>query len=267
MKTVRSGDANIAYEVVGNGAPVILLHPFPVHHEFWLPVAEVLREEYTLILPDLRGHGDSDAGDGPITMAKHAQDISKILEKEKIRRVPMVGVSIGGYALFEFWRQHRERVSALGLFNTKAQADKAEERAVRLQSAANVLEQGTETFFLAMTPRVMGPTTHKLRPDLVEGALRMMQEASAEDIAAIQQGMADRPDSMERLKDINVPTLILTGEEDSMTGLPQAQLMHQHIAGSQLKVIARAGHYSPWEQPIQVAETLRAFLKAQSDLY
>lgn len=267
MKTIRSGEANIAYEVVGNGAPIVLLHPFPVHHGFWHPIAEALRDHYTLILPDLRGHGDSDAGNGPITMAKHTQDLAKVLNEEKIRRVPMAGVSIGGYALFEFWRQHRERVSALGLFNTKAQADTDEERATRLQAATNVLEQGTESFFLTMAQKVMGPSTHRLRPDLVEGGLRMMRAASAEDIAAIQQGMAERPDSMGILKDVSVPTLILTGDEDSMTGLPQAQLMHRQIAGSELKVIERAGHYSPWEQPHQVADTLCAFLKTQNNLY
>jgi 3-oxoadipate enol-lactonase len=260
MKTIRSGDANIAYEVLGNGAPVVLLHPFPVHHEFWLPMADLLVDHFTLILPDLRGHGDSDAGDGPITMAKHAQDLAKILDEEKVGKAPMAGVSIGGYVLFEFWRQHRERISALGLFNTRAWADMSEERAIRLQAATSVLEQGTETFFLGMTQKVMGPSTHRLRPDLFEGALQMMRKASAEDIAAIQRGMADRPDSMETLRNISVPTLIATGEEDTMTGLPEAQLMQDRIPQSKLKVIARAGHYSPWEQALAAGELLREFL-------
>lgn len=260
MKTIRSGDANIAYEVLGNGAPVVLLHPFPVHHEFWQPVGDALRDQYSLILPDLRGHGDSDAGEGPITMAKHAQDLARILDEEKIGRAPMAGVSIGGYVLFEFWRQHRERIAALGLFNTRARADTSEERAVRLQAATNVLQQGTEQFFLGMSQKVMGPSTHRLRPDLVEGALQMMRKASAEDIAAIQRGMAERPDSMETLRNISVPTLIVTGDEDAMTGLPEAKLMHDRIPGSELKVIARAGHYSPWEQPLAAAKLLREFL-------
>jgi pimeloyl-ACP methyl ester carboxylesterase len=260
MKTIRSGDATIAYEVLGKGAPVVLLHPFPVHHEFWLPVADALRDQYSLILPDLRGHGESEAGDGPITMAKHARDLAKILDEEKVGRAPMAGVSIGGYVLFEFWREHRERISALGLFNTRAQADNSQEQATRLQAAGNVLEQGTEQFFLGMAEKVMGPTPRSLRPDLVESALRMMRKASAEDIAAIQRGMAGRPDSVETLKTINVPTLVVTGEEDKMTGLPEARLMKDSIAASQLKVIARAGHYSPWEQPQAASELLREFL-------
>jgi pimeloyl-ACP methyl ester carboxylesterase len=262
MKTIYSGDAQITYEVLGKGAPVVLLHPFPVHHEFWFPAGQSLLEQYSLILPDLRGHGDSDAGEGPATMAKHAQDLVRILDDQKIARAVFAGVSIGGYVLFEFWRRHRERIAALALFNTKAQADAEDARVARLQAAASVLEQGTEQFFLGMAQKVMGKNTHHLRPDLVEGAVRMMQKASAEDIAAIQRGMADRPDSVETLKSINVPTLVVTGDEDTMTGAAEAEFIHRHIVGSRRKVIRRAGHYSAWEQPEEAGVLLREFLQS-----
>ncbi len=260
MKTIRSGDAQIAYEVVGKGAPVVFLHPFPVTHEFWLPVSEMLADEFHLILPDLRGHGDSQFGDGPATMEKHAQDIARILDQEKIGKAPIAGVSIGGYVIFEFWRRFRGRVSALALFNTKAQADQGEARSARLQAADDVLKKGTEQFFVGMIQKVLGSTTRSSRPDLVEGALRMMRNSSAESIAAIQQGMAERPDSLDTLKSINVPTMIVTGEEDTMTGVAEAELMRKNISRSQMKVIPRAGHYSPWEQAERAAELLREFL-------
>jgi len=89
---------------------VILLHPFPANHEFWLPVANALSTRYRVILPDLRGHGDSDIGEGPATMEKHAADIFRVMDCAEVGRAPLIGVSIGGYALFEFWRKHRGRV-------------------------------------------------------------------------------------------------------------------------------------------------------------
>src|SRR5277367_3261529 len=101
---VQSGDAEIAYWVLGVGAPVVLLHPFPVNHEFWMPAAEALAARFRIILPDLRGHGDSGVGEGPATMAKHAGDIARVMDDADIGRAPLIGVSIGGYALFEFWR-------------------------------------------------------------------------------------------------------------------------------------------------------------------
>jgi pimeloyl-ACP methyl ester carboxylesterase len=72
--------------------------------------------------------------------------------------------------------------------------------------------------------------------------------------------MAERPDSVATLKTINVPTLLVTGDEDIMTGVNEAELMRQHIAGSELCVIPKAGHYSAWEQPEEVSRLLRQFL-------
>jgi pimeloyl-ACP methyl ester carboxylesterase len=260
---IRSADAEIFYWTLGDGSPVVLLHPFPVHHEFWLPVAESLSTRYRLILPDLRGHGDSGIGEGgsPATMEKHAADIVRVMDDAGVGRAPLVGVSIGGYVLFELWRRHRNRVAALGLFNTKAPADSAEARAGRLQAAADVLNRGTGPFLESMIGRLLCRTTHETRPDLVQGALRMMRKMSPEDIAQVQRGMAERPDSVETLKTINVPTLVVTGDEDVLTGIGEAELMHQHISGSQLRVIPKAGHYSPWEQPEEAARLLRQFLE------
>lgn len=260
FQRIQSGDAEIAYWTLGDGPPVILLHPFPVNHEFWLPVAETLATRYRVIMPDLRGHGDSGVGEGPATMEKHAADIAGVMDDAEVGRAPLVGVSIGGYALFEFWRKHRGRVAALGLCNTKAQADGGEARAGRLQAANDVLERGTEPFFESMIQKVMAKTTREMRPDLVDGALRMMRKMSAEDVAQVQRGMAARPDSIETLKTINVPTLLVTGDEDAMTGVNEAELMRQQISGSRSRVIPKAGHYSPWEQPEEAARLLRQFL-------
>ena len=159
-------------------------------------------------------------------------------------------------------RRFRERVTALILCNTEARADSPDARANRFRVAEDVLQRGTEPFFESMVPKLMGETTRRSRPDLVEGALRMMRKMSAEDVAGVQRGMAERSDSVSTLKTINVPTLIITGDEDVLTGLPDGELMKQNIPGSQLKVITKAGHFSPWEQPEEVGILLRNFLDA-----
>ena len=260
MPQITSGDADIFYEVLGSGPPVVLLHPFPANHNLWKPAAQALTTRYRVILPDLRGHGESGVGDGPATMEKHAADIARLLDHEEVRRAAFVGVSIGGYALFEFWRKYRARANAIILCNTKAQADTPEARAVRLQAATFVLDRGTELFFGSMIPKLMGKTTRDTRPDLVEGALRMMRTMSPEDVAMVQRGMAERQDSVETLKTINVPTMLVTGDEDILTGVGEAELMRQNISCSEIKLIAKAGHYSPWEQPEEVGKLLRKFL-------
>jgi 3-oxoadipate enol-lactonase len=260
MQSVRSDDAEIAYEVLGDGPPVLLLHPFPAHHALWLPAAQTLLSRYRVILPDLRGHGDSAVGEGPATMQKHANDIARVLDHAEVGRAPLAGVSIGGYALFEFWRRYRGRVAALILCDTKAQADTAEARAARLQAAADVLEQGTEPFIDSMIPKLFGRTTINTRPDLLKAPKEMMMKMSPEDISLVQKGMAERPDSVAILNTINVPTMVVAGDEDTLTPVRDAELMRQNIPGSQLKVVPRAGHYAVWEQAEEVGKLVRQFL-------
>jgi len=260
LPSLRSDDAEIFYEIRGSGPPVVLLHPFPCDHEFWHPIAAALDSRYRLILPDLRGHGNSEIGKGPALMQKHASDLARVLDAAGIGKAAFIGCSIGGYILFEFWRRFRQRVASLALCDTRPQADTAEARANRLKAAAAILEQGTETFIESMVPKLIGRTTLATRPDLVDGARAMMRKMSAEDISQVQQGMAERPDSVADLKTIDVPTLIAIGEEDVLSAVADGELMRQNIAGSQLRVIPKAGHYAPWEQPEVVGKILRQFL-------
>jgi pimeloyl-ACP methyl ester carboxylesterase len=260
MERLRSGDAELFYEIRGSGPPVVLLHPFPCHHEFWNPVAAALESRYRLIVPDLRGHGDSEIGEGPALMPKHANDLLRVLDSAGARKAVLIGCSIGGYILFEFWRRFRERVTALGLCGTRPQADTAEARSNRLRSATVVLEHGPEPFLETLIPKLMGRTTLSTRPDIVDGARAMMRKMSAEDISLVLRGMAERPDSVADLKTINVPTLVVIGEEDVLSTVGDGELMRQNIAGSQLKVIPKAGHYAPREQPEVVGKALRQFL-------
>ena len=260
MPQIASDDAQIVYEIVGSGPPVVLLHPFPACRDFWRPAAQSLVSRYTLVIPDLRGHGDTEIGHGPALMGKHAGDLVRILDQEDIGRAPVIGVSIGGYILFEFWRRYRGRVAALGLCNTKAQADTTEARNARLQAAVDVLERGTEPFINGFLPKAFGKSTLNTRPDLIDGARRMMIKMSPEDISLVQKGMAERPDSVPDLKTVNVPTMIVTGDEDTLTPIADAELMHKNIAGSQVKVISRGGHYAVWEQPEAAGTLVRQFL-------
>src|SRR5260370_10148542 len=111
-----------------------------------------------------------------------------------------------------------------------------------MTAANDVLDGGSDPVFESMIPKVVGRTPREMRPDLVDGAVRMMRQMSPEDVAQVQRGMAARPDSVETLKTINIPTLLVTGDEDLMTGVNEAKLMRQHINSSQLRVIPKAGH-------------------------
>ncbi len=258
MPTLRSDDAVLCYEVSGSGPDLVLLHPFPLNHHFWDGVIPTLTQRFRVITPDLRGHGESELGNGAATMEKHAEDLLRLCQTEGVSNATFVGVSIGGYLLFEFWRRHRERVAALVLSNTRASAETAESRANRLRVADQVLNEGTGAFIEDMLGKLFAPATKFERPDIVEAAHRMMQSMSAEDIAGVQRGMADRPDSVETLGTIDVPTLVVAGEQD-IPPLSAAELMRDRIPGSTLHIIPNAGHYAAMERPEEYSTLIGDF--------
>lgn len=264
MHRIRSDDAEISYTTLGSGPDVVLLHPFPAHHGIWLPVAESLATQYRCVLPDLRGHGASEPGVGAATMEKHAADIRRVCDDAGVGRAIFAGVSIGGYALFEFWRRFGERVAGLVLCDTRAPADSDETRRGRMASIEQVQQHGPDPFLDAQAERLLGATTRRNRPDIAAAARKMMAQTKPAGIVAIQQGMAARPDSVPTLKTIDVPSLVIVGDEDAVTPRSDAEQMHKGIAGAKLEVIGAAGHYSPFEQPEQVARALRRFLDANA---
>jgi len=257
---VRSGDAEIYYEVHGSGPDLLLIHPFPAHHGVWSAVAELLSTRYRVILPDVRGLGESSPGEGPATMEKHAGDMVRLLDELNIPKVTWAGNSIGGYIFFEFWRRHRERIEQVILVDTKAASDSDEMKKTRLAAAEDVLKRGTEPFIDAQLPRLLGESTHRNRPDKVAEAKRMMMKASAAGIAAVQRGMASRPDSNATLATIDVPAMLVCGDEDGLTTPLEMESMHRAIRGSVFRRVPKAGHYSPFEQPEEVHRVIRDFI-------
>jgi len=258
---LAADDAELYYESMGEGPPVFLLHAFPANHQLCLPVADMLASRYRVLLPDLRGHGDSGAGQGPATMEKHAADLLRLCAAERVSRAVFAGVSIGGYVLFEFWRRYRERVAGLIFCNTKAAPDSDQARADRLRSADEVEEHGPVSFLDGMAAKLVGATTRTSRPDIQAAARKLMSKMSVAGIAGVQRGMASRPDSLPTLPTVTVPTLVLAGEED-ITPLADLQAIQHGIRGSQITVIPKAGHYAIFERPDEVGRAMRKFLDA-----
>src|ERR1035438_7289336 len=130
-------------------------------------------------------------------MSKLADDLDRLCRELEITRAIFVGVSIGGYALFEFWKRCRERVNALVLANARAGAETAEGRAARLQIAEKVEREGTATFIDDLLQKLVSKSTLANRPDIVDSARAMAKKMSSADIAQVQRGMADRADRSE----------------------------------------------------------------------
>src|SRR6185369_8835312 len=139
MNRAKLNGVNIAYEDVGSGPVVLLLHGFPINGRMWSPVIPALSDAFRLIIPDLRGMGESEATAMTATttsMGDYADDAAALLDHLKIHEpVVVVGLSMGGYVAFEFHRLHQSRVRALGLIDTRSEGDSPEGAKGRAEQA------------------------------------------------------------------------------------------------------------------------------------
>src|SRR5215472_9571285 len=125
---IRINGIDLDYRDYGAGVPVVFLHAFPVNQQLWSDQLDKLQNHFHTISLDLRGFGQSTASEGPILMDQLAADVRELLNAIGIHRVVLVGLSMGGYVSFAFYRMYRESVRAMVLADTRATADTPEAR-------------------------------------------------------------------------------------------------------------------------------------------
>lgn len=254
----RVNNIDLYYVTHGRGEPILFVHGFPLSGEMWNPAVERLSNRWTCIVPDLRGHGRSGVSD-EASMAAYADDLAGLLDAigEK-RRVALVGLSMGGYIAFEFFRRHHSRLRLLVLADTRATADTPEAAAKRETTAAEVLKDGSKVVADAMIGNLFAPTAHA---DLKAQWHAIMNRTPPRGVAAALHALAARPESTPTLAKIDLPTLIVVGEQDAITPPDASRDMHAKIAGSTLEIIPNAGHMAPVEQPQAFASAMQRFLE------
>lgn len=263
MKAFING-INLAYTDQGLGVPIVFVHAFPLNKDMWEPQVQALAGRYRVITLDLRGHGESDAPLWRSTMDQFADDLRGLLDHLGIRQAGLVGLSMGGYVLFAFYRRFADRVKALVLADTRAQADSEEGRGNRFAMAQLAYRKGAGAIADAMVPRLLSPASREDRPDLVGRVRAMITATPMSGITGDLMGMADRPDSVPLLKEIACPTLVLVGELDTATPPADARLMAETIPGASLAIIPAAAHLANLEQPEAFNRALLPFLETIS---
>jgi 3-oxoadipate enol-lactonase len=239
---------------------LLLIHGFPLDRHMWDSQLRELSSEVGVIVPDLRGHGQSEVPPGPYSMDQHADDLAGLLDHLGVRRVILGGLSMGGYVAFAFWRRHASRVQALILADTRAEADSVVARVNRDAMAARVQEAGVEALVEEMLPRLLAPES-LANPRLADQVKAMIRRQKPAGVIAALAGLRDRPDSQPTLSTITVPTLLLAGEADRLTPPEGMMTMAKAIRNAQLVVVPRAGHLSPLENPRAFNSAVRAFLR------
>jgi 3-oxoadipate enol-lactonase len=264
MPNVTVDSRRIEYlDTGGAGVPVLLVHAFPLRARMWEPQLESLGERWRFIAPDLMGFGNSDAPDDAsgYSVDSFADDLKALLDELGIDRVVLVGLSLGGYVALAFLRRYRSVVSALVLADTRSEADAPEAIEKRTNQQGTVREQGPGALTEGLLGALLGEPTREKKPDVVETVRTLMENPPAGYVGALE-AMKGRPDSTPDLASIDVPTLIVVGENDTLTPPELSRRMHEHIGGSRLVVIPEAGHLSNLEAPEAFNGALAEFLSS-----
>jgi 3-oxoadipate enol-lactonase len=241
----------------------VFLHAFPLGMAMWDAQAAALEPSHRVVRFDARGFGSSPPGDGLLTMERIAEDTVALLDHLGLPQAAVCGLSMGGYAAFALWARYPRRVNALVLADTRAGADSEEAKKGRADLAEKVRLQGPEAAAEAFLPKLLGETTRRERPELVARVREMILANPARGIRDALFGLAARADSTDRLRSIDVPTLVVVGEEDTVTPPAEAEKMQQQVAGSRLVKLPRAGHLANLEDPSGFNASLREFLRGQ----
>ncbi len=251
----------LAYTDQGEGTPLVFIHAFPLSKAMWQPQVKALAKSNRVMTLDLLGHGESDTILWNWSLDDYAKDILEFLDYLEIPQAVFIGLSMGGYTLFSMYRQYPERVQALILANTRAQADTEEGETGRRAMAQIAFKNGATAIADMMIPKLLAPITIEKRPEIVEQVRQMILQTPAAGIVVDLMAMASRLDSTHLLSEITCPTLILVGKEDQATPITESEYIAQRISGSTFITIPQAGHLSNLEQPEAFNQAIQSFLE------
>jgi pimeloyl-ACP methyl ester carboxylesterase len=249
----------------GDGPVVVLLHAFPCDGRMWEPQAHRLAAAgWRVLVPDLPGFGQSPLFPDDPSLVPVARAVLAELDDRDVSRAVVGGVSLGGYLAMEIVRARPALLAGLMLCDTKASADGDEARATRERLAGLATEPGADVARLleqAVLPGLLGDTTRERRPEVVERVRGWLHEAEGTSVAWYQRAMARRPDSVADLADLDLPTLVVWGEEDALSDRAEQDRMTGAVSDATLVALPGAGHLANVEDPEPVAAAMVQYLE------
>lgn len=243
------------------GLPVLFVHGFPFNLETWEPQMRALPNHFRAIAYDIRGHGQSDVGDGQYSIEFFVDDLIALLDHLVIEKTVVCGLSMGGYIALRAVERQPERFNGLVLCDTKSEPDSNEGKVKRAASLKAVKTNGVEQFAEGFVKSVFAESTFRNNTSIVEKVKSIIKSNSSLGIGGTILALASRTDTTSVLAKLSVPTLILCGEHDALTTPKDAGFMHDRAKGSSMYLVPNAAHLSNLENPAFFNEKLLSFLK------
>lgn len=264
MSIIAVGDVRLYYELHGPpGAPIIVLNNGILMNAAasWLPQRDAVAARYRLLLYDCRGQGQSDHPAGPYSMEQHADDLAGLLGALGIASAHVAGISYGGEVAQSLALRHPSALRSLFLADTVSEV--GPELRLVIEGWREAARLGDpDLFFLVTTPWNFSPDFVATHAALLDAARVRYRDLDFPAVVRLCDAFLSSVDFTNGLGRVAAPTCIVVGERDLLKGPAYADILHRAIPGSDVHIIAGAGHAVCWEQPAEFNRLLVEFVSA-----
>jgi len=256
LKVHRTADgADVAYRLRGGKEPWVLLHGLGCDATLWDGVVVALPGEVGLLIPELRGHGDSTLGWRQPEVGLWARDVAEIIESESLERPAIAGLSMGGYTALAMAAVLPETARAWAFISTQAGPDDEAGRGRRAEGLATLCRRGWKSYAASIMTLLLSEENadyprHRAR------LMKMFARAGEAGLAAALVALANRPDRRPSLPRLQSPSVVVVGDADLLAPPEKAREIVEAVPGSNLVLLPGVAHMSVLEAPAEVARAL-----------
>lgn len=264
METAIINGVRIGYIDRGNkdGLPIVFMHGMAFDHQMWTPQIKLFENGFRVVAFDMRGHGRSEAGDGQFTFRHLAEDCVGLLDHLGIEQAVLCGLSMGGAVAQRVFELHPEPVRALVLCDTTCQADTDDSKKRRELAIQSIKKEGMGPFTEGFLKTVFAPANFSKHGEAIEKIRGIILSSPPIGICGALLAQAARTDLCRMLFQIDVPTLVMVGAEDSLSTPDMMETMAESIPNAHFRVIPEAAHVSNLENTEEFNRELQAFLRS-----
>lgn len=261
MKTLTFRGAEVAYEVDGKGAPVVLLHGFCGDHRVWEDFKlDLIEEHYRVITVDLPGFGHSEPVED-VSIEYYAEAVLAVLDMKNYTDVILVGHSMGGYTALALAALAPERIKGLGLFHSHPYADSTEKGIDRAKQIRFIKNHGHELYVKQLVPKLFPPQYGQTNPFDLDKIIHRAARYTRQGIIGGLKAMANRPDHSATLANFPRPVLFIVGAEDTVVPAEASEKQLALAAHSIIHVVEKVGHMGMIEAQRKTQLMVRQFVE------
>ena len=266
QKLIATHNSTLSYSIHGKGAPILLIHGFAEDSRIWDEQVNFLKNNYQLIVPDLRGSGASIIGSKPTSIEDFADDMKQILDAENISSCIMLGHSMGGYITLAFAEKYPSALHAFGLIHSSAYADNEEKKEARRKSIDFIKEHESFEFIKTTIPKLFSENFIQRHQQKVDELVEQGKQFSKEALIAYYEAMIGRPDRTGVLKKSTVPVLFFIGEKDKAVSPRDAIEQSSLPVICKVKLVEGIAHMGMLEATDELNECIDEFIKTVQQL-